>query len=66
MNDSIYAFQCMLNALLECIELFNTTMYFMCADCFIRGIDPLGWHSEPYYYGLNYAGILDGGLLMSF
>ena len=27
-SDSIYAFQCMLNALLEHIELFNTTVYF--------------------------------------
>ena len=26
--DSIYAFQCMLNALLEHIELFNTIVYF--------------------------------------
>ena len=64
MNDSIYAFQCMLNALLECIKLFNTTL---CAlIVLLESIDPLGWHNKPDYYALNYAGMLDGGLLMSF
>ena len=35
--DSIYVFQCILNVLLECIELFNTVhMYFICTNCSIR------------------------------
>ena len=34
---SIYKFQCILNALLECIELFNTVKFiFICADFSIR------------------------------
>ena len=33
----IYEFQCILNVLLECIELFNTVLFaFICTDCSIR------------------------------
>ena len=65
---SIYEFQCILNALLGCIELFNAVLFiFMCTDCAIReyrsDFSPLCWHNVPAYYALNYAGIFDGGLL---
>ena len=64
---SIYEYKCILNVLLECIELFNTVLiYFIWADCSIRehrsDFSPLCWHNVPTYYALNYAGIFDGGL----
>ena len=66
----IYEFQCILNVLLECIELFNTVLFaFICADCSIReyrsNFSPLCWHNMPAYYALNYASIFDGGLVVN-
>ena len=66
--DSIYAFHCILNALLGHIKLFNTVqMYFIYTDCSVRvyqsDFSPLYWHNMLIYYALNYAGIFDGCLL---
>ena len=68
--DSIYAFQCTLNVLLEPIEPFNIVQCtFICANCSIgeyrSDFSPLCWHNMPTYYALNYAGIFDGGLMIS-
>ena len=62
---SIYAFQCILNVLLKCIEPFNTVQCFICTNCSIReyqsDFNPLCWHNMPTYYAFYYAGIIDGG-----
>ena len=65
--DSIYAFQCNLNVILERTEPCNTVQcIFICTDCSIReyrsDFSSLCWHCMPAYYALNYAGIFNGGL----
>ena len=65
--DSIYAFQCILNVLLECIELFNTVQCIFICTCSIRehqsDFSPLCWHNILAYYAFNYADIFDGGVV---
>ena len=62
----IYEYKYILNALLECIELFNTVYELI---VLLESIDldfsSLCWHNVPTYYDLNYAGIFDGGLVYS-
>ena len=66
---SNYAFQCILNLLLEHIEQFNTAQcIFISTDCSIReyrsDFSPLCWHNMHAYYALNYVGIFVGGLVI--
>ena len=61
-----------MNALLECIKLFNTvyTMYFVTIVLleYHSDFSLLCWHNMPACYALkfNYAGIFDVGLVASY
>ena len=50
-------------------RVFAQTVTFICTDCSIReyrcDFSPLCWHNMPTNYALNYAGIFDGGLLLT-
>ena len=66
--DFMYAFQCILNTLLESIKPFNTVQCNLCTPiyCSVReyqfDFSPLCWHNIPAYYVSNYPGIFDEGL----
>ena len=66
--DSIHAFQCILNDLLEGIELLNSVQCTMkiCIEYSVgeywSDFSPLHWHNMPAYLHFYYAAIIDGAL----
>ena len=66
--NKINALECSIRSVLNPLKLYNL-LYFISTDCSIReylsDFSPLCCRNIPAYYALNYAGILDGGLVIT-